>query len=373
MLTTFDRYLLERLIHTFVVLFVSAYGLYIVIDLFTNVDDFQGNASTMVNLLTQIGLYYFYRAFQFFEMAGPMLIVVSVIAVLGLLRKNSETFPILAAGIPAFRLLKPLLVAAMILNGALILNQEIIIPAFAIPLQTPRGSELAQVQKVEAVYDHSNHLMHIDGDQVLIKEQTLIGAGFQLPTPQLSRHFFVLKAEKARYVSATDKSPAGWLLQNLIGVYDENILTEEGRQRVIPSRNGKDVFIVSDVSFDQLYNRGRNVQFLSSIQLIQRLRNPATGPIPVRRQSMALHCRLTRPILCLINIAIALPLVFRKESHSLITNMAVCAAVLGVFYGLTEASFALGGTGLIAADLAAWIPVVVTGVAGAWTSGLVQT
>ena len=123
----------------------------------------------------------------------------------------------------------------------------------------------------------------------------------------------------------------------------------------------------------QLYNRGRNVQFLSSIQLIQRLRNPATGPIPVRRQSMALHCRLTRPILCLINIAIALPLVFRKESHSLITNMAVCAAVLGVFYGLTEASFALGGTGLIAADLAAWIPVVVTGVASAWTSGLVQT
>jgi lipopolysaccharide export LptBFGC system permease protein LptF len=53
--------------------------------------------------------------------------------------------------------------------------------------------------------------------------------------------------------------------------------------------------------------------------------------------------------------------------------MAVCAAVLGVFYGLTEASFALGGTGLIAADLAAWIPVVVTGVASAWTSGLVQT
>jgi lipopolysaccharide export system permease protein len=88
---------------------------------------------------------------------------------------------------------------------------------------------------------------------------------------------------------------------------------------------------------------------------------------------MALHCRLTRPILCLINIAIALPLVFRKESHSLITNMAVCAAVLGLFYGLTEASFALGGTGLIAADLAAWIPVVVTGVASAWTSGLVQT
>ena len=269
--------------------------------------------------------------------------------------------------------MKPLLVAALILNVALILNQEFIIPAFAIPLQTPRGSELAQVQTVEAVYDHSNYLMHIDGDQVLVKEQTLVGAGFQLPTPEMSRHFFVLKAEKARFINATETSPSGWLLQNLISVFDENILTEEGRQRVIPSRNGKDVFIVSDVSFDQLYNRGRNVQFLSSAQLIQRLRNPATGPVPVLRQSIALHCRMTRPILCLINIAIALPLVLRKESHSLITNMAVCAAVLGIFYGIAEASFALAGTGLIAADLAAWIPVFITGVAGAWTSALVQT
>ena len=75
MFTTFDRYLLGRLIHTFVVLFVSAYGLYIVIDLFTNADDFQGNASTMVNLIVQIGLYYYYRAFEFFELAGPVLIV----------------------------------------------------------------------------------------------------------------------------------------------------------------------------------------------------------------------------------------------------------------------------------------------------------
>lgn len=117
MFTTFDRYLLGRLMHTFIVLFVSAYGLYIVIDLFTNIDDFQENTASNFQLLSQIVIYYLYRTSQFFEMAGPMLIVISVITVLGLLQKNSETFPILAAGIPAFRLLKPLLLAAAILNG----------------------------------------------------------------------------------------------------------------------------------------------------------------------------------------------------------------------------------------------------------------
>ena len=41
MLTTFDKYLLKKLIYTFVVFLVATYGLYIVIDLFTNMDDFQ--------------------------------------------------------------------------------------------------------------------------------------------------------------------------------------------------------------------------------------------------------------------------------------------------------------------------------------------
>ena len=41
MLSTFDRYLLARMLHTFIVFFVATYGLYIVIDLFTNIDAFQ--------------------------------------------------------------------------------------------------------------------------------------------------------------------------------------------------------------------------------------------------------------------------------------------------------------------------------------------
>ncbi|MFN9720360.1 MAG: LptF/LptG family permease [Planctomycetota bacterium] len=377
MLTTFDRYLLGRLIHTFIVFFVAAFGLYVVLDLFTNIDDFQENVSSNSQLFICIAEFYAYRAFEFFGLAGPILIVVSVITVLGLLRKNSETFPILAAGIPAFRLLRPLLISAGILNLALIANQEFVMPAIAVQLQTPRGSELASVQKVEPVYDYSNYLMFIAGEQILVNSQTLKDATFQIPEPELARQMTTLTAEEAIFVEKTSKHPSGWLLRNLRGEFDSSILmetlTDEGRRRVIPRSNGRDVFIVSEVSFDQLYNRGRNLRFLSSLQLLQRIQTPATGIVPVRSQSVALHTRLTGPILCLLNIAIALPLVFRKESHSLIANMATCATVLGVLYGITEASFALGREGLMPADLAAWLPVILIGSGSTWTSGLVQT
>ena len=69
----------------------------------------------------------------------------------------------------------------------------------------------------------------------------------------------------------------------------------------------------------------------------------------------------------------ALPLVMRRESQSLILNMTICAMVIGGFYVLSQASQMLGGNELIRPDFAAWLPVIVTGGATVWTSGLVQT
>lgn len=371
--TTFDRYLLGRLLHTFGVFFVAAYGLYIVIDLFTNIDDFQQESASLFDLFLRISEYYLFRSAEFFEMAGSILIVLAVIAVLGLLQKNSETFPILAAGVPAFRLLKPLLIAAAVLNVALIANQEFIIPALAVQLQTPRGSAASRLQSVEPVYDYSNALMHIDGEFVVVEKQTLLDASFTLPYPELARRIETLKAESAVFVNAAGRRPSGWLLRNLTVAFDPDVLTDLGRQRVLPHDNGKDVFVVSSVSFDQLYNRGRNLKLLSSAQLIHRIRNPSTGQVPVRGQSLALHSRITRPILCLLTIAMALPLVIRRESRSLILNMAVCALVLGFFYAFTQGCLAMGSSGMLRPDLAAWLPVIVCGVASTWTAEYVQT
>ncbi len=372
MLTTFDRYVLRRVIHTFVVFFIATYGLYMVIDLFSNVDDFMRDDASQSQVVVSILKYYSYRVPEFFQLTGSILIVISCVTVLGLLEKHSESHPILAAGVPAFRLLRPLIVGGFLLNLLLVANQEFVMPAVAVELQTPRGSRSAQVQKVEPVYDYSNCMMHIDGDRVVIEERRLDNATFDLPG-ELAEQSYALKCESAVYMPKTDKHPAGWLLKNLTGLFDPEMLTDDGRKRIVPRSNGKDLFIVSDVSFDQLYNRGRNLKLLSSMQLVERIRNPSTGVMPVQRQSLALHSRLTRPVLCLFSIAIALPLVMRRESQSLIMNMAICAFVLAGFYGFTEGCLAMGDARLLRPDLAAWIPVMTMGSASVWTSGYVQT
>jgi len=390
MFTTFDRYLLGRMLHTFGVFLVATYGLYIVIDLFTNIDAFQLEAQRAADravlrggtewsdqavfwdMSKRIGRYYSFRLSEFLELAGPILITISAVAVLGLMEKHSESHPVLAAGVPAFRLLRPFLIGAAALNLLLIANQELIVPNIAVQLQAPRGKDQATKQQVIPVYDYSNHMVSIDGESVSVAESRLDGAVFSL-TSQLIEGACTLRAESAVFLPANEKHPSGWLLTNQTGVFEPEKLTEEGRARIKPRPNGTDVFVVSDVNFDELYDQGRNPKLLSSSQLVKRIRSPATGSVSVRKQSLALHSRVTRPLLSLLTVVIVLPLVLRRESMGLIVNLAICGLVLAVSFGLTQGSLLMGSAGFIRPDVAAWFPVVLTGTTSVWTAGYVET
>ena len=72
-------------------------------------------------------------------------------------------------------------------------------------------------------------------------------------------------------------------------------------------------------------------------------------------------------------IILAARFTIRKNFHYLIMNMAVCALVLGVFYGFFQGCLALSSSHFLRPDLAAWLPVIVMAGASVWTSGYVQT
>ena len=99
-MTLFDRYLLQRFLSVFMIMFVSTFGLFMVIDGFTNVDEFQSGGVGAAGAIQRMSRYYLLQSSVFFEMVGPILAVVTVMVVFALLQKNSEVHPILAAGIP---------------------------------------------------------------------------------------------------------------------------------------------------------------------------------------------------------------------------------------------------------------------------------
>jgi lipopolysaccharide export system permease protein len=133
------------------------------------------------------------------------------------------------------------------------------------------------------------------------------------------------------------------------------------------------VFIVTNVSFDELYSHNRGDRYCSTAELIRRIRMPSTASVSIRTQIIELHERLTRPLAGIVAVFVTIPLIVRREGVSLVENLAVCTAVLGVLLGVSQGAVYLGKVNLISPELAAWAPIIISGAVGAWLSSHVQT
>jgi lipopolysaccharide export system permease protein len=114
-------------------------------------------------------------------------------------------------------------------------------------------------------------------------------------------------------------------------------------------------------------------RYQSTLDLIERLRNPTFSVMTTRTQTLHLHERLTKSLANLLAVCLAVPLVLRKESFSLITNMAICCLVMVVMVAVKEGSVYFGRMNWIPQDLAVWLPIIVCGGLVAWFSDRVQT
>lgn len=372
MLTTFDRYLLLRYLSAFGILFISTFGLFVVIDGFTNLDAFHENARGAADVFRRMAGYYAFQSSMFFDLAGPLVAVIAVMVVFGLLQKHNEIHPILAAGIPTSRLLWPALGGTVLVNLILIGNQELLIPRIAHKIQAARSPEDSKTEKVEPVYDHVSYIL-IDGRELNLDTRTIRQAKFVLPAHEVAAELTTLRAAEATFHEETGERPAGWKLHDVSPRYNELELTEDGKTLVRPAEKPADLFVVTDVSFDQLYDRSRSYWLVSTPELIRRVRNPAFGIVSARGQTLHLHARLIRPVINVICVLIAVPLVLRKESRSLIGNLATCTGVLSLILGLAHLCLYMGQVNLMPLDLAAWVPLLVAAPLGTWLIGLMQT
>ena len=369
----FPRYLLKRFLHVFAVGFVSLYGLFVIIDAFTNVNGFQSDEVEMTTseLLLRMLSYYTFQSSQFLDLIGAILCIVSVVAVLTMMVKQGEIWPILSAGVPTHRVVVPLMFGAVIVNLLLIANRELVIPRISHQLQGRRDAG-SMAKRVEPAYDFQSRIL-VSGQTLKLSEQRMYDAEFVLPVPTLAEELTALKAEEATFYPAKGKRPAGWKLSSPSPGYDELKLTEEGRRHVLPVGRDGDLFVVADVACDRLSNRKGGYRYLSTWELIRRIQNSPAGQSSSRAQTLYLHARLTSPLMNLLAVWLAVPFVFRKEARSLILSVAASLAVLGSVYLIAQIFVQLGRANLLRPDLAVWLPILLCGLLAAWSYEWTQT
>ncbi len=142
-----DRYVLSGFLRNYAVSCIVLIGLYVMMDVFFNFDDFTSSFAgdeSGGSLLRAIAAYYGAQAlFIYGQLAGVIPVVAAAFTLMRMSRFNELT-ALLAAGVPLLRVAAPIVITALVINVIFQpLNQEIVIPRMAGWLTLDRSEAVA--------------------------------------------------------------------------------------------------------------------------------------------------------------------------------------------------------------------------------------
>jgi lipopolysaccharide export system permease protein len=376
--TIIDRYMLRQFVQVMVICFLSLIGLYIVIDAFGNLDHFVDYADDHGSLLGALAGYYSYRAIAFFDRTSGILTLIAVMFTVTWIQRHHEMTALLAAGVTRFRVLRPVLIAAIGVSLVAAANREVIMPTIRQQLSLDSKNLGGQQEALMQARFDSNYIL-IGGEKIVPSEQVIKNAKFVLPR-HLDRFGKQISAAEARFLPATGKMPSGYLLTGVTqpkGLLKQPSMLDGESKPVIITPPGNDwlkgdqLFVVSGMSFEFLAAGSTWRDFASTREMIRELRNPSTDlGADVR---VAIHTRFLQPFMDTTLLFLGLPFVITRTNRNPFVAIGLCLAVVTVFMCVVLGCQSLGTGGWMNPPLAAWLPLIIFGpVAAAMSDSLQQ-
>jgi lipopolysaccharide export system permease protein len=119
------------------------------------------------------------------------------------------------------------------------------------------------------------------------------------------------------------------------------------------------IFVASEVTFEQLASGSYWRQLSSSRELIAALRNPSLDLGSDAR--VMIHARVVQPLLDVALFLLGLPLVLSREQRNVFVASGLCVALVATFFVVVLACHVLGGSYLVSPVLGAWLPLMIFG------------
>ncbi len=98
-----DRQRYWAFLKAYVICYVSLVGLYIVIDAFSNLDEFAKRAEGVVEMLMVMGRFYLIHQSLFFDQLSGVIGMMAAVFTVTFMQRNNEQLAMLAAGISTQR------------------------------------------------------------------------------------------------------------------------------------------------------------------------------------------------------------------------------------------------------------------------------
>ncbi len=350
-MTLLDRWLFRTLLQSWLVSFISVASLYIVIDLFTKLDDFLEVArQTEWPIYRVVVEFYSYQLLMIFDRLYAVMTMLAAIFSLTWLQRHNELIPFLAAGVPMRRILRPILLGTMMIIGLSVINRELILPQLADRMHLSVKDMFSdRPLQVTGSYDPSGIL--IEGLTAFREEQLIKHFSCTIPA-RLAGTLLFVNAKEARYIEPSNEPySGGWLLTDATQVD----LSNWTNPLLIEIDPGKYFLKTTWVDFKRL-TRPKNWHLLASTKaLYQELE--LEGTTHLATLSMQMHQRFTAPLMAMVLVLLAVVIVLHDHQLSLFIKMGACFVLATLFIASSFVANYLGDRELVASALAAWLPL----------------
>ncbi|MBY0228290.1 MAG: LptF/LptG family permease [Gemmataceae bacterium] len=348
-----DWMLVKAYFKAYAIFLVSLLTLYIVIDLFTHLDDFAQGSKGLAATASGIGAYYGYRLPELFDRLCEVISLLAAMFTVVMMQRNSEHLPLLSAGVPTWRIVAPVLACACAMLLLAVANQEVLVPRLIDKLLLER-SDMDGSKEVTARGAYELNKVHIKGERASRKDRKVVKELQVLLPDSVAGKLVHFVAAEAEYFPGERLGEGRW---ELSGCQPRKLEPVEGILEV--PDEGRATLRTSTVDFDMLTRNPRWFSLSSTYRLYQELQRPESN----RASALAVqfHMRLTRPLTGLVLVFLGLSLILRDQTRNIVISSGQCILLCGLFFVVCQACKMLGDDDILAPSLAAWLPVLAFG------------
>ncbi len=358
-----DRYVAKNFLIGYAIAFCVLMGLRIITDLFIKLDEFTEHAdlstlAVMKNILT----FYALNCTLYFRDFAGMITAVAAAFSFGRMIRSNELVAVMASGISLKRIIAPIVFLALLLTGLQVLDQELLIPAFADKLVRSHDDLPGQESyDIKFIADGNGSLINSQRFDVETKtlHNPIILLRQETSRPGIREVTGRIDADRAVYDSAAGR----WNLYTQDPSTGEQLayglLYEAGsRKEPQPIPSYPSDLTAKDIP---VMRKSANKTLLSSKQLAELAAQKATIR-DVFQLSSQMHFRITDPIINLVMLMVSLPILVCRDPKSMKSAVMISFAMTGACFLTTFVCKVLATEVVfdkVMPELWAWLPVFI--------------
>ncbi|MCU1342624.1 MAG: putative permease [Candidatus Acidoferrum typicum] len=349
-----DIYLVRSFLYYFFLLTVGFILLFEVFTFFELLDDIAQHRTRLLDVIN----YFIYLACYLFYQLAPLAALVAVLVTLGIMTKNNELVAFKAGGISLYRISLPLLLAGLLLTGALIGLDDTYLPyanqrqdALRNQIKGRPAQTYYQPRRQWIFGQHTKvyNYEFFDPDQQLFGNLNV----FELDpaTFDIKRRVFASRAH-------WDNQQGVWILESgWVRDFDHGQVSryEPFLANALRELNEPPSY------FNREVRQSYQMTWWELRQYISDLRQAG---FDVARLSVQLQKKLSFPLIAPIIILLAIPFSILVGTRGAIGGLATGVAIAIVYWAASALTEAMGSVGQLPPLLAGWAPDTIFGFLG---------